>query len=267
MMSGGAFNSMATGYDEEFTNTKVGQLQRERVWEYLDSTIQFRRGFRVLELNCGTGEDAIRFAKRGCNVLASDISSEMIHIAKTKAEDAGLSDLLNLRILDLNTVESAGLESGFDLVFSNFGGLNCVSAETIASLQKAIKSILKAEGRFIAVVMPDACMMESFYFISRLQIGNAFRRGKKKVEWKNHQGESLTIHYYSPSQFEKHFRDSFLTKEKRPIGLWVPPSYTDPFFNRHQRVLGGLNRLENIFSPSILAGISDHYLIDLKLKD
>lgn len=266
-MSGGAFDSMAAGYDEEFTNTKVGRLQRDKVWEYLDSNFQFRHGFRVLELNCGTGEDAIRFAKRGCSVVATDISSEMIQVAKTKAEDAGVSDLIEFRTLDLNTAETARLESDFDLVFSNFGGLNCVSAEALVTLRKVIGSILKAEGRFIAVVMPEACMMESFYFISRLYLGNAFRRGKKKVEWKNHLGESMMIHYYSPREFEQRFRGSFLAKKKQPIGLWIPPSYTDPFFNRHPLVLSWLNRLEHIFSPSILAGISDHYLIDLKLKD
>lgn len=266
-MSGGAFDSMAAGYDEEFTNTQIGRLQRDKAWGYLDSNFQFNQDFRVFELNCGTGEDAIRFAQRGCTVVATDISPEMIHVARGKAEKAGVSNRIEFKTLDIVKAEAADFEGEFNLIFSNFGGLNCVSSETLQSLRRAFVSCLSPQGRFVSVVMPSACIMESLYFLSRLQFSNAFRRVKKKVEWKNDRGETLMIHYFSPKEFEMQFEKSLDSGAVLPIGLWIPPSYTEAFFQRHRKTLTVLSRLENLFSPSFLAGIADHYLIDLKLKN
>jgi ubiquinone/menaquinone biosynthesis C-methylase UbiE len=266
-MSGGAFDSMAAGYDDEFTNSQIGRLQRDKVWDYLDSNFQFSKNFRVFELNCGTGEDAIRLAQRGCKVVATDISPEMIDVARNKAEKAGVSDHIEFKTLNLDKVKSADFVGEFDLIFSNFGGLNCVSRTTLEILQKVFATSLSPQGRFIAVVMPTACMMESLYFLSRFQIGNAFRRGKKKVEWKNEIGEALMIHYYSPKEFAEPFEESFASDQQVPVGLWVPPSCTEAFFQRHNRTLNVLASLEQHLSPSFLAGIADHYLIDLKLKN
>lgn len=266
-MSGGAFDSMAADYDEEFTNTQIGRLQRDKVWSYLDSTFLFNQDFRVFELNCGTGEDAIRFAQRGCRVVATDISPEMINVARGKAEKAGVSDRIEFKTLDISKAESADFEGQFNLVFSNFGGLNCVSSETLQSLRKVFAGYLSPNGRFVSVVMPSACMMESLYFLSRFQFNEAFRRRKKKVEWKNDKGALLMIHYFAPKEFSVQFENSFTSESLLPIGLWIPPSYTEAFFHRHRKTLNALSGLENRFSPPFLAGISDHYLIDLKLKN
>ena len=42
---------------------------------------RFSAGHRVLELNCGTGEDAVFLARRGVRVLATDLSGAMVEAA------------------------------------------------------------------------------------------------------------------------------------------------------------------------------------------
>ena len=266
-MSNGPFDGMAKSYDQVFTNTEVGRLQREKVWEYLDATFDFNKGLSVLELNCGTGEDAIRFAQRGCTVTATDISEEMLEIGRVKASKAGLGDQLKFERLDVSRIKVEDLNHKYDLVFSNFGGLNCVPLSKIRSLQHALWDGLRSRGRFVAVVMPAGCMMETFYFMCKLQPAAAFRRGKKSVEWVNVKGESHSIYYHSPRRFVDQFGRRFKTKIILPIGYWVPPSYTEPFFQRHPKWLDMLARLEQTAQHPILAGISDHYLIDLKIKN
>ena len=51
--AGLAFDSIAEQYDDIFTRSLIGRAQRDVVWDVLQKT--FRRGDRVLELNCGTG--------------------------------------------------------------------------------------------------------------------------------------------------------------------------------------------------------------------
>ena len=69
-MSGHAFDELASTYDATFTDTIVGKALRETVWARLEQT--FRSSRRVLELGCGTGEDAVRLASSGIRVVATD---------------------------------------------------------------------------------------------------------------------------------------------------------------------------------------------------
>ena len=77
------FDQAASTYDATFTHTKIGRAQRDIVYEHVTRLLSYPPK-DILEINCGTGEDAIWFEKRGFNVLATDISSEMIARAKSK---------------------------------------------------------------------------------------------------------------------------------------------------------------------------------------
>src|SRR5687767_5195726 len=84
-----AFSGAAGKYDEQFTNTSIGRLQRNRVWNYLNKNISPTDHPRVLELNCGTGEDAKWLASTGFRVVATDLSAQMIQAAKQKNAGSG----------------------------------------------------------------------------------------------------------------------------------------------------------------------------------
>ena len=87
-----AFDAFAGDYDHDFTHSTLGQLLRPRVWAKLAE--HFHPGDHVLELACGTGEDAVWLAKQGIRVTATDGSAGMVREAKAKAkaETEGVSD-------------------------------------------------------------------------------------------------------------------------------------------------------------------------------
>src|SRR5258705_3127079 len=91
-----AFDHIGARYDEECTNTELSLWFRARVWERLG--VLFKAGDRVLELGCGTGEDAIWLAKRGAHVLAADGSQAMIDETAHKAQAAGVSDRVSVKL-------------------------------------------------------------------------------------------------------------------------------------------------------------------------
>ncbi|WP_199899091.1 hypothetical protein, partial [Ideonella sp. B508-1] len=65
-MSVAAFDTVARDYDRDFTHSLVGMAQRRVVWDVLDDWQARRSGpGAVLELNCGTGEDALHLARAG----------------------------------------------------------------------------------------------------------------------------------------------------------------------------------------------------------
>src|SRR5262245_23241152 len=93
--SGTAFDSMAERYDVEFTNSAAGIALRTLVWARLDTL--FPSGASVLELGCGTGEDALHLAARNVRVVATDASREMLAVARRKASAGRCEQNLEFR--------------------------------------------------------------------------------------------------------------------------------------------------------------------------
>lgn len=78
------FDHIAENYDSSFTHTAIGQYQRALVWEHLRQCLPSYPQ-KILEINCGTGEDALFLAEQGHQVIATDVSAEMVHQASLKS--------------------------------------------------------------------------------------------------------------------------------------------------------------------------------------
>ncbi|HRI58577.1 MAG TPA: class I SAM-dependent methyltransferase [Saprospiraceae bacterium] len=270
------FDSIARDYDAVFTHTALGQLMRQRVRD-LYRTGGFGRRITiatdeiqsadktagtVLEINCGTGDDAIWLARQGWRVLATDISPEMVAVTDEKARQAGFGDRIESRVCSFADVEH--LEGCFDLVWSNFGGLNCISPEEIERFAPVLSKKLKPGGAFVAVVMSRFCWWETLYFTLKGNGSAAFRRrSRKPVDGRLDENTTLPTWYYSPREFRSLFKN--LTAERiLPAGFWLPPSYLNPFFEKRPRWLQLLYFMERRCTPGLLAGASDHFFIEFE---
>ena len=99
MIDSTAFDAFAAEYDDSFTHSQLGQWLRPRVWQHLSR--HFQPGDHILELACGTGEDALWLAQHNIHVTATDGSAEMVKVAAAKAARAGLSDKVQVYQLSL----------------------------------------------------------------------------------------------------------------------------------------------------------------------
>ena len=262
-----AFDTIAEDYDTSFTQTLIGTAQRNLVMNYLDNHLSINKKLNVLELNCGTGEDALWFAKRGHSVLATDISEEMLAITQKKINDAKLESRVHTLKLDISQIKNFSFKEKFDLVFSNFGGMNCLSPDEMTKLPSEIKKLLNTNGQLIMVLMPAFCIWETIYFLSKLQFRKAFRRIGKNGTIANMDRSQLKIFYYSPRKIKRIFESSFSTNALQPIGFFLPPSYLENFFKKKYKLFTRLIQFEHSISKQqYLSGLSDHFLIDLQLK-
>jgi SAM-dependent methyltransferase len=78
------FDSVALDYDRLFTIRLLAKRSGLRYREQIERC--FAPGSHVLELNCGTGEDALALARSGVRVSAYDASPEMIETANQADE-------------------------------------------------------------------------------------------------------------------------------------------------------------------------------------
>jgi SAM-dependent methyltransferase len=263
---GPEFNTIANTYDQTFSNTLIGKAQRDIVWEYLDKHLP-AKSISILEINCGTGEDAIYLAGKGHSVLATDASTEMIQIVEQKISTNNLSNKIETGVWDLNNPFPFANKK-FDLIFSNFGGLNCLSPDSINKLSKSCTELLNENGKLIFVVMGRFCLMETIYFLLKGKFKSAFRRSSKKpVQAKLGGDAMIDIWYYKPSELRKNFSGDFKYIRKRPVGLFVPPSYMERIMKNNKWLFSFLLFWDRLFrSVSFLSGLSDHFLIEFNKK-
>lgn len=260
------FDHIASPYDSLFTRSAIGQLQRKGVWKYVETILPDLKGFEMLELNCGSGEDAVLFGEGGFNVVATDITEEMLKVTEKKAEQFSMQNKISSHYLDLDTFNETLFDKKFDLIFSNFGGINCINPESLQTLMAKLPTLLNPGGRFIGVVMPKFCAWETIFFLLRCQFKKAFRRVSSKQSFTDLHGPNLKTWYYRPSQLREWSRNHFKLVTLRPIGLVLPPAYLERFFTVKRRWLLRLNRIEKKFNnSSLFSGMADNFLIDLKL--
>jgi ubiquinone/menaquinone biosynthesis C-methylase UbiE len=143
------FEELAERYDADFTNTAVGIALRRIVWARLETL--FQPSQRILELGCGTGEDAVRLALAGIDVVATDASPAMLAVAREKARRAGCLARIDFQCIPMEAVGRALRGQRFDGVFSNFGALNCVRDLTPLSVD--LSHLLAVNGALVWVLM------------------------------------------------------------------------------------------------------------------
>jgi SAM-dependent methyltransferase len=252
------FDQMAAEYDRTFTHTRIGRRMREAVWQRLD--VHFGPGDHVLELNCGTGEDAVHLGRRGVHVLATDISPAMVQIAQEKVERARLSEWVEVRCLAIEDIAvlSTRYASALDGVLSNFGGLNCVP--DLKSVAEGLASCLRSGGVALLCLMGRWCPWEWLWFLAHRQPPKAFRRWGGIVSWRG-----MNIYYPSIREVRRAFAPRFRLRRVSAIGALLPPPFAESWVARHPRLLACLDqwerRLETIPPLPILA---DHYLLEME---
>lgn len=254
------FDKAALLYDDTFTESRIGQLQRKKVYFWLDQIAFFKSTHSVFELNCGTGYDADYFHSRGINVTATDDSPEMIAVAQSKRNMA----------IDFFSMDFAELERYYkdsDAIFSNFGGLNCLDSHDLNALLEKTSQLQKSGDRWIGVMMPKFCLMESLYFIAKFQFKKAVRRNTNHAVSVNVDGTTVSTYYHSPKEVKKMLATNYHIEKTKPVALFLPPSYLEPFFKKRPKMLNFLSRLETIYGRlSFLSGLSDHYILIARKK-
>lgn len=254
-MQASPFDEMADGYDASFTHTACAAALRGLVWERLRHLFAGRE--RILELGCGTGEDAIHLAKAGHRVLATDASPEMIRVARLKALAAGCAERIDFQVLPMESLNCLPVDERFAGVFSNFGAINCVA--DLPRLAKVLAARLQPGAPLGFVVMGRHVPWEWVWYGLRGEPRKAFRRVRRDgVTWRG-----ATIRYPTPGQLRSALRPAFTPARAWPIGAVLPPSYASGWLNSRPRLLRTLVSLERkLVARRWLAGLSDHYLLE-----
>jgi ubiquinone/menaquinone biosynthesis C-methylase UbiE len=251
------FDQMASDYDEVFTNSVIGRAQREAVWNKLTQT--FQSGDHILELNCGTGEDALFLARNGVSVTACDASQRMIKIASSRRRTEAPDAPITFNILPTERLSELQSTPMFDGAFSNFSGLNCV-----ADLQQTgtdLATLLFPGASLLVCLSTRFCLWEMLWFVLHGNFRKAFRRCSGQATAK---AGDFTVDVYYPTvrDLQKLFAPSFVLHSCTGIGVTVPPSYIEAWIRNHPKLLNMFRRIDKVISsyPGFRV-LGDHVLL------
>ena len=154
-----AWDRLAAGYDEFVTpasNRDVAQAALRRAG--------LRPGMRLLDVASGSGALSIPAACLGADVLAIDISPEMIAYLKARARQEGLSNL-EARVMDGHALEMD--DNQFDVAASQFGVM--LFPDLPLGLDEMVR-VTRAGGRVLVVAFGAPTQVEFLtFFLSALQ--------------------------------------------------------------------------------------------------
>lgn len=257
-----AFSKQSSTFDETDAGNEVLQWMRSRIRE--DVMKFWHKREHILELNAGTGIDALYFAQKGFYVHATDNAPGMLRILEKKVRENQLQDKISTQHCSFLELENIG-DRKFDHIFSNFGGLNCTP-----KLDKVIASfspLLKPCGTVTMVLMPPVCPWEMLYVLK----GNfklAFRRFKRNGTISHLEGVRFTTWYYKLDNVIKMLQDNYEILNVRGLGITVPPPFLGSFPRKHPGLFKKLTTIEDSISTKApYYSWADHFMITaMKIK-
>jgi ubiquinone/menaquinone biosynthesis C-methylase UbiE len=258
-----AFSKQAPIFDQLYSADTIIRYKRKRVRDHVEEFIQPQS--RILELNAGTGEDAMYFASRGHSVHATDISAGMQAILKEKIKGQPTERQITNELCSFTELENLQDQGPYDYIFSNFAGLNCTGR--LEKVLDSFQHLLKSGGLVTLVILPKFCAWEML-LLFKGKFKTAFRRFAGRKGAKAHlEGEYFRCWYYNPSFIIKHLKHSFDKKKLEGLCTIVPPSYLENFAQKHPKLYRWLEKKENKLKDRWpWKSTGDYYIITLQKK-
>ncbi len=219
------YDQITTTYDDVEAANWVGRRLRRVMQAALFRT--FHPGQRVVEIGCGTGIEAIALAQRGVEVVATDLSEDMVRLVREKAAAKGLTNL-HARALAAHEVGVLREEfgGGFDGAYSHGGVLNMDPG--IEDVATGVARLIRPGGRFLCTVVNQTSLFEALFYPLVLRPRKGYRRLGRDIPIPitRHEGFRKYVvptRFYSPRQFVRFFDDGFRLHRLEGLQILLPP--------------------------------------------
>ena len=254
-----AFSRTAEKYDSFAEDHPHLTRMRNNVYSHVMKHVP--RGARILELNAGTGTDAVQLAQRGYSIHATDIAPGMLNRLHEKITRLGLQDRVTMEERSFLSLESTQ-GAPFDAVFSDLGGLNCVP--DLTPVIKQLPGVLKPGGMVIWVLMPHVCLWE-LAEVFRGNVSLAFRRFSRGRVRAKLEGLNFDVYYFSPQQVIRWFGDRFALIALDGLSVITPTAESRNFARWYPRLYRTLSWLDDRLSPHWpWNGWGDFYMLTMR---
>lgn len=258
-----AFGKQARHFDASNAANTIVQYKRGRVREHVLSFLGACSS--ILELNAGTGEDALFFGCLGHRVHATDLAEGMLNRLAEKKLDHPAGKQVSIEQCSFNALENLKQRGPYDLVFSNFAGLNCTG--TLNKTLDDLMPLVKPGGYITLVLMPRFCLWEML-LVFKGKFRTAFRRFNSRKGVAAHvEGHYFRCWYYSPSSVINMLKGKADLYRLEGLCTLVPPSYLEGFAEKYPSLFSFLENREAAWKTRWpWRSTGDYYILTLQKK-
>lgn len=245
-----AFDSASEEYDFTISQNWINRMVRKRSLAVLLKYVDNRSS--LLEIGCGTGEEAIKIAPQVKRIIATDISTKMIELVKLKIKAKNLEDkILPLHIPASRISEVEYLLSGnkLDLAYSFNGALNC--EPDLEGFASSLSKLIKPSGYLICSIRNSVCASEMLAHLVAMQFDKCTPRKKQPI-MVSVGGKDIPAFYYTPNEFARFFKPWFSLHKLIALPAIIPPAYLNEYFLKFGMLVNILERLDALFAVAPL---------------
>jgi len=138
------YTESAGRYDRVRFGGWAGQWGHQRQVEILRTLADDWRGKRVLEIGCGTGRITEMLVRWGANVTASDITTEMLEVARTRFQGYDPSRIPEFRVMSVFDIDIDLQRYDYVIMVNVFGRLS-----NARDAIQGIASRMSQDGRLV----------------------------------------------------------------------------------------------------------------------
>lgn len=256
-----AFSRTAEKYDAFSQDHPHLTRMRGKVYDHIARLLP--PGSRILELNAGTGTDAVRLAQRGYFVHATDIAGGMLARLREKVDRLGLGERVTVQ--ECSFTDLASVQGGsFDAVFSDLGGLNCIP--DLRPVIDSLPRVVRPGGLITWVLMPPICLWELatlFTGQGRLALRRLSRAGTRA----HLEGLYFDVYYFTPRQVIGWFGKEYDFLALEGLSVITPTAESKNLARRFPRLYQALSWLDDLLSPHPpWWGWGDFYILSLRYQ-
>jgi SAM-dependent methyltransferase len=218
-------------------------------------------GAGLLDIGCGTGEEAIRLVQEGYSVLGIDVSPAMIWQAQAKSGSLGLRRGLVFKTLPAGKIATLDERGPFQGAYASLGTLN--TEPDLAGLAEGLHALLEPGAPFLATVMNRRCLFEKLAKLTSEQ------KLKRSAEWTEARAGATSVtapvRFYTPDQFAHAFQPHFSVESVIAFPLWLPPVHLHDLYRSQQDRFNKLEARERrMRSWPLFRALGDHFLMVLR---
>lgn len=218
----GVYDGIADEYDATVGAHAVSRRAKQSALQIIEEHTP-NHG-RLLDIGCYTGEEAVRLARRGYEVIGTDLSSRMVELARAKARKWNVTDRIRFEALPASKLDALnnGFQGAVDTAYSVYGALNL--EPRLEPFKHTLHLFLRPNGVFVCGLLNPTVLYELLVAPLLLQFHGYRKLPKSGVPMRTGLGNRRVPAYlYTPQEFAVLMEPEFSLVDALGVHFLYPP--------------------------------------------